>query len=485
MGARSNRHRRRMARGRGSLAYSGYSVKIQRNEGKVEYQRQQLVIVRNHVTGEELLSFTLAATASVQEAVEEYLAHLMPFTLIYGTACGAEVLHDTMSEQLEVGLVRLLRPLKFERVCKLGIFDAGYHCHDTYLDSIRCQEVDRFCIAWQRSFHGDDFDKYTEALRSAFREKRPCELEKKPYCSEIATLDVTKRLQSNSSGNHSAHVRRAHVRRAHEGRTRVRLLGIDANDVMYILEQRQDEGNQATFIRQRGASPDPSSWEIVYDAGTYLSVSDCYFVDDSLYLLGQTLVELVVSGMGTLQEKRRMSQDVPKSTEAGWRSMKTRFLGLDTTREALWIATSSGVYAVSLDTLDARECLLWRNLKAASPHLEDEDGHLHDQVLFDPATRDIYFFWDLSLRSFREDRAGLESRSATCEVYRLSPSEQDPDNYRDVHYADIPGNLVCNVNFGIDGFSDSFCIGQVHFSPGSRRLFVLDACDTLWSLDLQ
>eukprot|EP00928_Gymnodinium_smaydae_P051927 TRINITY_DN3562_c0_g1_i3.p1 TRINITY_DN3562_c0_g1~~TRINITY_DN3562_c0_g1_i3.p1 ORF type:complete len:232 (-),score=21.88 TRINITY_DN3562_c0_g1_i3:176-871(-) len=215
-----------------------------------------------------------------------------------------------------------------------------------------------------------------------------------------------------------------------------------------------------------------------------LSVSDCYFVDNSLYLLGETLVELVFSGDGTLQEKRRMSQDVPKSTEAGWRSMKTRFLGLDTTREALWIATSSGVYAVSLDTLDAQECLLWRDLKAASPYPEGEGGHLHYQVLFDPATRDIYLFWDLSLRVFREYSADLETMSANCEVYRLSPSEQDPGNYRDVHYTDLPGNLVCKVNFGIDGFSDSFCIGQVHFSPESRRLFVLDACDTLWSLDL-
>mmetsp|Transcript_55496 Transcript_55496/g.171954 ORF Transcript_55496/g.171954 Transcript_55496/m.171954 type:complete len:461 (+) Transcript_55496:35-1417(+) len=439
-------------------------------------QAQAEVLVRNSLTGEILLSL-VASAADLQKAAEEQLPHLKPFKLCEGAATEPLLSLAPSRPHVEVNLVRLPKQRRFQCRGWLGLSGAGYHCHDSYLDRVPCQKTDSFHVAWQRSFNRDGYDEYRAAFRASLgNADQTTQLRSAPRCTEIVTLDAT---QVNR-GRLSEQLRRAHVRRhgGVESQLRSRLLGIGRDATMYILQQTISQEHPSTLIRRQEDS-EPSSWPTIFSATEKILVNDSFFLGDALYLLGEEDGELRLLQLhfelGQLQEQRRVAQELrPKSKlRRRWRS---KFLGLDSTGEALWLSSSAGVHVLSLQTLQITHCLEWAELESAADFSDDRE--LSDHVAFDPQTRDLYVLWDLSLA-----RESPECETPTCEVYCLSPLNPGSNPW-EVAYTELPGDWVCSAHFGIDGFSDSFCIGSAHFSPGNRTLWILDARDELWSMEL-
>jgi len=159
-----------------------------------------------------------------------------------------------------------------------------------------------------------------------------------------------------------------------------------------------------------------------------------------------------------------------------------RFLGLDSSGDALWLADTVGVFVVPLATLEARACCLWKDLRAAYP---GKDVQLnHTSILLDRATRNLYVLLDASLALIRQD-GDEDDVFQSCYVHCLYPSAQGEHPW-EVYYNELPGEKVCAADFQIDGFSDSFCVTEsclLHL-PEDRKLQVLDGGGGIWEMDL-
>eukprot|EP00928_Gymnodinium_smaydae_P042783 TRINITY_DN28779_c0_g1_i1.p1 TRINITY_DN28779_c0_g1~~TRINITY_DN28779_c0_g1_i1.p1 ORF type:complete len:461 (+),score=36.19 TRINITY_DN28779_c0_g1_i1:61-1443(+) len=457
---------------------------------------EYMVLVQNGTIGDVLLTLELAPTTCLQAAVEERLQELLPFKLIHDGR-----VYEAPSNLLEFGLphdscVSLVRmpPRKdFSPSAFLNLDGNGYHCHDSYLNRIPCHDQGTFAVAFQRSFRGPSWREY----RSAFRQAASGQ----PFADQPRVKEVVVSTVSNlsvSSGNASVDTRGTFTCSFSQ---RTRLLALGAAGIQYTWEQ--DIENQRTLIRKCGPSPDLSVWPVVYSCAELWQFEDCIFDDLRIYMLAAEcqsetelarstyLFEFHVDPDGALIEERRVKQTFAphESLEIVWGSrMVKRFLSLDRTGGAVWFQSLAGIHVAPLDTLEAKQSLSWNELSSALPKREDVE--LHTQVLMDPLTRDIYFFLDMSLTHVRETSTSQDERESdterpTCEVYCLFPDQAfHSSRPSEVTYTELPGQLVCTPDFGIDGFSDSFCIEAVHFAIESREVLVLDAHAELWRMKI-
>merc|ERR1712146_761098 len=103
-------------------------------------------------------------------------------------------------------------------------------------------------------------------------------------------------------------------------------------------------------------------------------------------------------------------------------------------------------------------------------------GTLSRRVAFDKQALTMYYFLDMSLarHSSASEVEEADLEDVTLKTFTVSPSRVGGKPW-EVEYTDLPGTLVCEANFGIDSFSDSFCLRAACVRSSTCEMLALDA----------
>eukprot|EP00438_Fugacium_kawagutii_P011701 Skav231756 [mRNA] locus=scaffold695:53922:55259:- [translate_table: standard] len=432
------------------------------------------ILLRNGVTGEDLEEITVNAADPLTTTVERDFPQLVPFDLLYdGLKVGLLSPKDlSLPDGARVDLLRLPKPKEFQEVARLHLTDVGYNSHDSYLDRVCCEDPGAFVVSFQRRFKGEDFASHKNNVRLG--QVAP----DGAYRVEVVMLDL-----AAFSGDED--VKRAYC--GPDDGQLVRLLAIAGDGTMYF--QVQDESS-ASLYTSHG-----EEFTKIYTFPEHFEAKDCLFVGPSVFIVArdrqQELYIVEVDRNGTERRLHQLPRLLGEANNQQKRRFPGRFLGLDDTKQALWLLTPKCLMTLQLPLLEQHTCCLTSDLCKAGVG-EDKAAFLKSKgVVLNPQTRELLLHFDASLlfnfSDAHEHGHELEMLSGTCFLRCRAPSLGDRCREWEVTYAE-PADLVCSEMFAIDGFSDSFCIGQSHLvrstDPDKMRLMVLDAGGSVWQMEL-
>ncbi|CAE7631728.1 ARPC1B [Symbiodinium sp. CCMP2456] len=459
------------------------------------------VCFRSAVNGEVLAELYLDRDTPLVEDAQYSLRDLHPFQLLYeGRNCDRSTLADLgipHGSDVSVDLVRLPKPKEFKKLGNIDVGSEGYHCHDSYMVRLACQDPQRFCLGFCRHFHGSDFHTHIQAIRQGKHGGGGDQ----PYFEEVVVVDaVAEKILSGESIQNMVRSVCCYRDMGTGGFRVMRPLALAEDDSVYLLTAMNGAGGAQEYQMYRAAhnsqNTDPESLELLFNAGD-MCIFNCIFAKGSFFALaakadGQSkyILELRLCE-GQFTELRRVPLVLPNCE--GWSQMsqyerhRPRFLCLDDTGDALWVNSTVALLVLPIDTLEPHTCCLWKDLRVAEPR---EHLKLHVRsVLLHKQTREVYLLFDNSTGVFHsqyEDQAEVDDLSIydPCFVRRLLPSPEIGPPWK-VCYEDLPGDKVATANFTIDGFSDSFCFTESHMleSPFAH-LQVFDAEGGFWELKI-
>ncbi|CAE7818743.1 ARPC1B [Symbiodinium sp. CCMP2592] len=433
-------------------------------------------------------------TPLLEEAEYSSLRDLLPFQLLYdGLNCDRSTLADLgvpHGSDVSVDLVRLAKPKEFKKLADIDVHSEGYHCHDSYMVRLACQDPQRFCLGFCRHFHGSDFHTHRKAIREGKLARD------QPYFEEVVVVDIAQKILSGESTQNMFRSVCRYEDKGAGGFRVVRPLALAEDESVYLLSAINGAGGAQEYQIHRAArnsqGTDPESLELLFNAGD-MCIFNCIFAKGCLFALAakadgesKYILELRLCD-GLFTELRRVPL-VPPSC-GGWarsERQRPRFLCLDDTGDALWVNSSVALLVLPLDTLEPHACCLWKDLRVAEPR---EHLQLHVRsVLLHKQTREVYLLFDNSTGVFHTRyQTEIDDLSVydPCFVRRLIPSPAIGPPWK-VCYEDLPGDKVAIGDFCIDGFSDSFCITESHMleSPSAQHLQVLDAEGGFWDLKI-
>lgn len=368
--------------------------------------------------------------------------------------------------------------------------DVGYHCHDSYMDRICCEDPGSFVVSFQRFFRGDDFTSHRRAIRTGRRKQ----LEVFPPEVEVMMLDL-----AACSGEAGEDVKSVY-RGPDDSRT-VKLMAIALDGTRYF-RLNDGLGSSNKLCRSSGDGEEHTPLTPLYTFPGNLVPLDCLFVGSSLFMVvgndGNELWILELERDGTERRMQRLGDLPGEAVMVRGRMWATTFLGLDDSQEALWLLTPKCLVTLQLSSLEVHVCCLSSDLIKGDPSAEDGEASLSSRgIVLNPTTRELLLHFDASLLFgfIGENEHGREV-SATCFLRCLKPEQVETERKEpkepkewEVVYPE-KAELVCSEMFTIDGFSDAFCISRCHVvrlaSTGSdsMRLLALDAEGGLWQMEL-
>lgn len=389
---------------------------------------------------------------------------------------------------------------------RVDVSKEGYHCHDTRLTYVPCSIPGRCYLSWTRGFYGDSYDEHRREVHS-----RACHADG-VYHQEIVVTDVLEAVggvdaifngTSTSSRRRTERLRILPGIRCRENFS-LKVLAVLEEERLLLTEKEEDpegryseRGTARLLLRGPEQGPVEAPQAVWVQAeepalreafnhtveiqgvclveGGFLATAEAktvggaedgaaggetvFLLMEFRYTLGQRaeLLRWVVQKSNTF-EKMDASYDpgLLASSDGSTIWLRGREKGQKAHR---------GLFVASRESLLLRPLVLSSTLKPG-PGQPQWRARQHCSTFPDTVTDAFVSFSDFSCE------VHLTGESP-CFIYRLPASEVGKE-----------GNLtfLCQADFVIDGFSDSFCIAELAYEPITDSLLIFDAGDSLWAL---